>query len=65
MIQAADADELTALTHEWYRRPAEQVWTLPHLTFPPEFDVWQPNFMGVHPRTGRPFEFGGMWYENE
>ena len=63
MIQEADADKLTELTHEWYRRQAEQVWTLPHLTFPPEFDVWQPNFKGVHPRTGRPFEFGGMWYE--
>ena len=63
MIREADADKLTELTHEWYRRQAEQVWTLPHLTFPPEFDVWQPNFKGVHPRTGRPFEFGGMWYE--
>jgi len=43
--------------------PSEQVWTVPHLTTSPEFDVWQSNMKGVHPETGRPFEFGGMWYE--
>ena len=61
----ADPNKLADLARQWYRAQAEQVWTIPHHTFPPEFDIWQPNLRNINPRTGRPPEiFGGMWYAN-
>ena len=60
MNKEADEDKLAELTREWYRNQAEQVWTVPHLTFPPEFFVFKPNLGNVNPKTGTVFAPGAF-----
>ena len=58
--------KLADLTHQWYQAQAEQIWTIPHHTFPPEFDVWHPNSRNINLRTARigADEAGGLWLAN-